>query len=72
MWPNRCARGRFDALTHVRPYKEAWSVDRAVEEVHRLCGVQFDPEVVNAFDELDAEDLARGEQGPADDLGAAA
>jgi PAS domain S-box-containing protein/putative nucleotidyltransferase with HDIG domain len=48
----------FDALTHTRPYKEAWPVDRAVDEVHRLRGVQFDPEVVEAFDQLDAEDLA--------------
>lgn len=48
----------FDALTHTRPYKEAWSVDRAVDEIHRLCGVQFDPEVVEAFDQLDAEELA--------------
>jgi PAS domain S-box-containing protein len=48
----------FDALTHARPYKEAWSVDRAVAEVHRLRGVQFDPDVVEAFDHLDAEELA--------------
>ena len=61
----------FDALTHSRPYKEAWAVDRAVDEVHRLRGCQFDPEVVDAFDQLDAEELA-GHGGDADDLDAAA
>ncbi|HUG65783.1 MAG TPA: HD domain-containing phosphohydrolase, partial [Gaiellaceae bacterium] len=28
----------YDALTHARPYKEAWPVERAVDEVHRLRG----------------------------------
>jgi putative two-component system response regulator len=41
------ARGDvFDALTHERPYKEAWSIERAVTEIHRLRDVQFDPDVV--------------------------
>jgi len=63
----------FDALTHARPYKEAWSVERAVEEVHRLREVQFDPDVVDAFDELDAQDIARrSEPDGADDVEAAA
>jgi putative two-component system response regulator len=63
----------FDALTHSRPYKDAWPVDQAVEEVHRLRGRQFDPEVVEAFDQLDAEQLAGPDFGGAeDDLGAAA
>ena len=48
----------FDALTHERPYKAAWSVERAVDEIHRLSGVQFDPDVVAVFDQLDANDLA--------------
>lgn len=48
----------FDALTHVRPYKEAWPVERAVDEVRRLRAVQFDPDVVDAFGRLDAEELA--------------
>jgi PAS domain S-box-containing protein len=43
----------FDALTHRRPYKSAWPVPAAVAEIHRLRGVQFDPRVVDAFDELD-------------------
>lgn len=48
----------FDALTHTRPYKPAWPVERAIEEVHRLREKQFDPEVVDAFDALDASKLA--------------
>ncbi|HUG65909.1 MAG TPA: HD domain-containing phosphohydrolase, partial [Gaiellaceae bacterium] len=56
----------YDALTHARPYKEAWPVERAVDEVHRLRGAQFDPDVVEAFDQLDAEELA-GNAPPASD-----
>jgi HD domain len=62
----------FDALTHARPYKEAWPVDRAVEEIHRLRGLQFDPGVVEAFDQLDAEELAGRDPSRADDVEAAA
>ena len=42
----------FDALTHTRPYKEAWPRKRAVAEIRRLSGSQFDPRVIEAFDEL--------------------
>jgi len=43
----------FDALTHERPYKEAWPVEEAVEEVLAQRGRQFDPAVVDAFASLD-------------------
>jgi len=39
----------FDAMTHARPYKRAYSVARAVAEVKRCSGSQFDPRVVDAF-----------------------
>ena len=39
----------FDALTHRRPYKEAWSVDSALDEIARLKGRQFDPELTDLF-----------------------
>jgi putative two-component system response regulator len=39
----------FDALTHERPYKRAWSVSEAIDEVIRLSGVRFDPSVVDAL-----------------------
>ena len=48
----------FDALTHDRPYKSAWSVTDSVREMHRLSGLQFDPAVIAAFDRLDHEELA--------------
>jgi putative two-component system response regulator len=39
----------FDALTHDRPYKQAWKVSEAIEEIERQRGRQFDPAVVDAF-----------------------
>ena len=39
----------FDALTHQRPYKEAWTVERACEEIARLRGTHFDPVVADAL-----------------------
>jgi PAS domain S-box-containing protein/putative nucleotidyltransferase with HDIG domain len=39
----------FDALTHDRPYKRAWSVEDAIAEIGRCAGGQFDPRVVTAF-----------------------
>ncbi len=39
----------FDALTHERPYKDAWNLERVIKELHAMRGSQFDPKVVNAF-----------------------
>jgi len=39
----------FDALTSVRPYKDAWEVDRAVKQINDESGTHFDPKVVDAF-----------------------
>ena len=47
----------FDALTHPRPYKPAWSIDATVSEIRSLEGRQFDPSVVGAFMELDPASL---------------
>jgi putative two-component system response regulator len=47
----------FDALTHDRPYKRAWSVTDAVAEIESQSGRQFDPAVVGAF--LDVIESAR-------------
>ena len=47
----------FDALTHERPYKDAWPVDQAVEEIRSLRENQFDPDVIEVFMELDPGDL---------------
>lgn len=47
----------FDALTHKRPYKSAWTAERAAAEIHRVAGTQLDPGVVQAFDRLDPATL---------------
>jgi putative two-component system response regulator len=47
----------FDALTHDRPYKRAWSVEEALSEISSQRGRQFDPDVVDAFMELPHEQL---------------
>ncbi|HMA38379.1 MAG TPA: HD domain-containing phosphohydrolase [Chloroflexia bacterium] len=39
----------FDALTHARPYKPAWPLAAALDEIRRQRGHQFDPQVVTAF-----------------------
>ncbi len=39
----------FDALTSVRPYKDAWPVEKAVAEIEQLSGSSFEPGVVEAF-----------------------
>ena len=39
----------FDALVSVRPYKEAWHPEKAVEHLKRESGLHFDPHIVAAF-----------------------
>ena len=39
----------FDALTHSRPYKTAWSTADAITELTSQSGTHFDPLVVDAF-----------------------
>jgi putative two-component system response regulator len=45
----------FDALTHERPYKDAWPLDEAVAEIRKQRGQQFDPRVVDAFAAIEDE-----------------
>ena len=47
----------FDAMTHVRPYKRALTVARALTEIKRCAGTQFDPRIVAAFMVLDHDEL---------------
>lgn len=39
----------FDALTHERPYKKAWRLSEAVEEIRSSGGSHFDPKISEAF-----------------------
>ncbi len=39
----------FDALTHERPYKHAWTTEHALQEIERLKGTHFDPKVADAL-----------------------
>lgn len=50
----------FDALTHERPYKQAWPVPDAIAMIRRASGQHFDPQVVDAFLRV-MEDVVAGE-----------
>lgn len=39
----------FDALTSTRCYKEAWPIEKAIENLQENSGTQFDPYVVDLF-----------------------
>ena len=39
----------FDALTSIRPYKEPWAVEKALDFIRDESGKHFDPKVINAF-----------------------
>jgi putative two-component system response regulator len=55
----------FDALTNRRPYKEAWELDRAVDEIKSQRGLQFEPRIVDAFLEVHSTvDLLEPEEIP--------
>ena len=39
----------LDALTTVRPYKRAWSVEEAVSFIESQAGSHFDPALIEPF-----------------------
>lgn len=39
----------YDVMTHKRPYKRAMSHEKAVEELKKCSGTQFDPRLVEVF-----------------------
>jgi putative two-component system response regulator len=39
----------FDALTSKRPYKEAFSINRAMEMIEEKSGIDFEPKLVTTF-----------------------
>lgn len=52
----------FDALTSVRPYKEAWTVDDALSLMGKNSGKHFDPDLVPLFKGILPEVLKIKEQ----------
>lgn len=49
----------FDALTHDRPYKKAWPLQEAIQEIENQSSHHFCPRVVGAFLQLQAHDALR-------------
>lgn len=53
----------WDAITSDRPYRAAWSPERALAHIHSLSNSHFDPQVVEAFLKmLDEEHVTQNEQ----------
>jgi len=44
-----CVADSFDSMTSDRPYRPAPGMERAISELRRCSGTQFDPEVVEAL-----------------------
>ena len=42
----------FDAMTTTRPYRAALPLEHAYDEITRMAGTQFDPDVCRAFGEV--------------------
>ena len=40
----------YDTLVTDRPYRKAWSMDKALGELQRVAGTQLDPELVRCFE----------------------
>ncbi|MDZ7706889.1 MAG: HD domain-containing phosphohydrolase [Trueperaceae bacterium] len=55
----------WDALTSVRPYKEAWSRAAARDEIQRAAARQFDPVLTRLFLDLESS-LPAEERRPRD------
>ncbi|MEQ1516368.1 MAG: HD domain-containing phosphohydrolase [Usitatibacteraceae bacterium] len=42
----------YDTLVTDRPYRKAWSMDRAFAELQRVAGTQLDPDLVRSFESV--------------------
>ncbi len=47
----------YDVMTHGRPYRQAMTREQAVQEMTRLAGRQFDPNLVEVFTGMLAEEM---------------
>jgi len=50
----------FDAMTNIRPYNNALSVEEAIAELQRCSGSQFQPELVEVFISILSDELKKG------------
>jgi putative two-component system response regulator len=48
----------YDALTHERPYKRAWTPEETMAEIVKQRGKHFDPQIVDAFIAFLGESIA--------------
>jgi HD-GYP domain-containing protein (c-di-GMP phosphodiesterase class II) len=39
----------FDALTSIRPYKRAFTIEESIKIINDGAGTHFDPEIINLF-----------------------
>jgi HD-GYP domain-containing protein (c-di-GMP phosphodiesterase class II) len=51
----------FDAITNDQPYRDALSVEAAYEEIRAKAGLDFDPDVAEAFSHLELPEQAEPE-----------
>ena len=58
----------YDAMTTHRPYRKALPHNKAVEEIQRNSGTQFDPQVVQAFMEAERRGLIQGDNVAQDEV----
>ncbi len=49
----------FDAMTSDRPYRNGLGIERALEEIRRMAGIQFDPDLAEAFVAMMGERTSR-------------
>ena len=42
----------FDALSSKRCYKDPWPIENVLQELRALSGIQFDPRLIEMFDEV--------------------
>ncbi|MCP4604983.1 MAG: HD domain-containing protein [Proteobacteria bacterium] len=47
----------YDAMTSDRPYRKALSHEVACEEINRMRGTQFDPSIVDAWEEIPKSEI---------------
>jgi putative two-component system response regulator len=43
----------LDALTHARPYRQAWGIEETLAEIRTRSGTHFDPTITRALSEID-------------------